>query len=39
MRGLDPRSHHFGKNAFVSGWIAGPSGAKTRFALSPGNDG
>jgi hypothetical protein len=38
MPGLDPGIHAVRKVFLRRGWIAGSSGAKTRFALLPGND-
>jgi cyclohexyl-isocyanide hydratase len=38
MPGLDPGIHPPSKGSYEEGWIAGSSGAKTRFALLPGND-
>jgi hypothetical protein len=38
MRGLDPRIHQPFAGTFRSGWIAGSTGGKTRFALLPCNN-
>src|SRR6202049_520623 len=40
MPGLDPGIHQSSQeNPFEERWITGSSSAKTRFALSPGDDG